>query len=419
MHKKSTSTARIQWKASLGHIHSRNNILRVGASRLLVSSAGLRWNEPDPSDGVYCLDSQTGAILWFVHTNTDANEIAVAGDSVIIPTDGGSIFVVSLESGDVRHIHLVDDSVFGKPLVIEHFDDWTALVFSKCGTAWTFSSRSESVRRIGVVSGTIRATPVALSNGDLIVASEEGSILRCSFEKSCFEVRQIAALDYRGFDPGYPTRAFVPAKITATPLVSRGRVYLGFARETTYLELPLACVSAKGGLLWQTGRVLADDPWGGNEKENQNFGNIRTTPALIANKLIVAPAYSHSMYFVDPMTGRIDGEVRIGELVFQQWSSPVPVGPRHAAIGRIDGVLSIVDVLERNLVASISLATAESEKLSRTHDDRPYEFMNYSPDPGEAPVGGICGTPLVHGANVYVGTTSGQIAAISLNLSRS
>lgn len=416
MHKKSASTARIRWKASLGHIHSRNNILRVDASRLLVSSAGLRWNEPDPADGVYCLDRQTGRVLWFANTNADANEIAIAGDSVIIPTDGGSVFVVSIDTGDVRQIHFVDDAVLGRPVVVEHFDGWTALLFTRRGTAWTFSNSSEYPRNVGSIDETIHATPVPLASGDLIVASEEGSILRCWFDKSIFETRKIGTLDYRGFSPSYPTRGFVPAKITATPLVSRGRIYLGFARETYYLGLPLACLSTRGGLLWQTGRVLDDDPWGQAEEKDPNFGNIRTTPALIAGRLVVAPAYSDSMYFVDPMTGRVDGEVRVGELVFQQWSSPVPIGSHYAAIGRVDGVLSIVDVLAGKLVASVSLATAEPEKLSRTHDDRPYEFMNYSPTPGETPVGGICGTPLVQGNNVYVGTTSGQIAAISLSL---
>ena len=80
----------------------------------------------------------------------------------------------------------------------------------------------------------------------------------------------------------------------------------------------------------------------------------------------------------------------------------------------MDGVCSVIDVQEGKLVASISLATAEAEALMRINENRPYESNSYALYPGDVPIGGICGTPLVVYNRVFVGTTSGQVTALKL-----
>jgi len=411
MHKDKPMAARTDWVASVGSIHSRNNLLAASESRLIVSTSGLDWNIQDPSDGIYCLDTFSGRVLWFARTKGDANEISLVGGWVVAPTDAGEVQVISLDQGQTEHVHHVGSPVFGKPHTVEHFGDWTASFVAHNGSVWILTDRGANCRQVGEIKGRVRATPAPLNDGSFVIASEEGDVFRCSFHRNGFSAHKIASLEYMGFGAAGQSQ---PAVISAKPLVHRNRIYLGFARDTYYDELPLVCLDPRGGIIWHNGRVRDLSIF---DNKNPGFGNVRTTPLLAGGRLIVTPAYSDSVYFLDPNTGIVRDRVRLGQNVFQQWASPVAIGSKHVAVGRVDGVLSVIDIVSTRLAASISLATPETETVTRHNAGKPYP-ADYSLLPGEVPVGGICGTPTVVGRRIYVGTTSGQLASIALKMPR-
>jgi outer membrane protein assembly factor BamB len=410
MHKTGFIAARIRWKSKVATIHSRNTFIKATEGRLLVSTSGSRWNSSDLADGIYCLDSSTGNVLWFAATNADANEIAVVGGYVIVPTDAGKVHVISAKSGETKYVHSVTAPVFGRAATVEHFGNWSALLVSYDGTVWVISEQGSRCQEIGQIPGRVRATAVPSYNRTFVIATEEGSIFRCYFNANNFKTKRIATLQYLGYGTHLQQGVPKTGNISATPLVRSGRIYVGFARETYFDDLPLACLSINGTPVWQGGRVSNNSLF---EDKQPGFGNIRTTPLFVGGKLIVAPAYSDSVYLLDPGSGIIKERVRLGQNVFQQWASPVAIGSSHAAIGRVDGVLSIIDTANARLVASISLAIPETEKVTRENAGRPYP-ADLALLPGEVPIGGICGTPLVAGDTIYVGTTSGDIASIVL-----
>ena len=55
-------------------------------------------------------------------------------------------------------------------------------------------------------------------------------------------------------------------------------------------------------------------------------------------------------------TGAFLAAIRVGPLVFQQWSAPIKFGEHRILFGRIDGRLSIIDLNDKVLLAFISLA---------------------------------------------------------------
>jgi outer membrane protein assembly factor BamB len=195
--------------------------------------------------------------------------------------------------------------------------------------------------------------------------------------------------------------------LTATPLLVGTKIFAGYARTTYSTDPAIFCFDLNEERVEWTARSY--------EEPEITFGNIRTTPALIGNRLLVASAYTNGVDILDAQSGRFLQRIALGQEVFQQWSSPVQIDEGRAALGRVDGVCSILDVAAGSLAASISLTTAESERFSAGSGDGKAgeSFPLYPGDP--APDGGICGTPLIDREMLFVGTTDGVVIGVNLN----
>ena len=90
----------------------------------------------------------------------------------------------------------------------------------------------------------------------------------------------------------------------------------------------------------------------------------------------------------------------------------VVCGADHVLLGRVNGVVSIVNFSERELVASISLSDRRV-RFGPFEDD--LWNRHYGLTPGKRPLG-ICGTPTVSNGIAFVGTSSGEVVAIEMGL---
>ena len=187
----------------------------------------------------------------------------------------------------------------------------------------------------------------------------------------------------------------------------RGRTAISsvtFARDAYYPDPPLTCIdSITGETVW---RSKARTP-------TEHFGNCRVTPMIVDSYVIAAFAYSDSLHIFDKMTGDNVATVKIGPQVFQQWSAPTLFGAHHVLLGRVDGVVSIVDVKSAKLVTSVSLTNRQVKSLEIDNVAR--EDQTFPLYPRSRPRG-VCGTPAVLGNVIYVGTTSSDLFAIELSL---
>lgn len=390
----------LRWQASVGGLHSRSPILD-GGDVIFVASCGVRWNVRDRLDGVFCLSKKTGKTLWFTPTLSDVNEMVRAGDEIIVPTDLGDVFVIDASTGEIKLIHQADSAVLGRPIVYEGLSQWSAVFASLNGTIYTIDSRSDEATPIGIVEGGVRSALTPLGSRRFLVTTETGQVIKVGMDRHGM-TQNILVSAPEGKYGG-------PVSITSNPLVIGDFAYIGYSRETYYEYPAVFCVNLREE---ETQWVAFD------EGTDEHYGNVRTTPLLIGGKLAVASAYSDSLTFLCPTTGVVLGRVKLGQTVLQQWSSPVAVDAEILAVGRVDGVLSLVDTKEEKLLASVSLATADAEKVARVRPagEDPEMFRLYPGEP--APDGAICGTPLASGRDLFVGTTDGSIAAIQMSSSK-
>lgn len=383
---------RLSWQAEISGVQSRNNFVQFGGE-IIFSSAGRTWNKSDEKDGVYSIDSETGRVNWFVPSGIDVNEIALVNGVVIAPTDRGEVLLIDASTSNVINSHRLGGPAFGKAIPFTIGGRRIALIASSNGGIFSIDVKTGNLELVANLDCSIRAS-LLFHKRKILAFSQEGGIfsLEPDNDWSVTKICDAPVGHYGG-----------PSGIAVAPLKIGDRLYIGYARETYYDDPPLFCYDLKKGEI----------VWEGRGAPQRHYGNLRSSPAMVRGKLVIAPAYSDSLVLVSPRTGAVISEIKVGQSVFQQWSGPVPLSNRYVAIGRVDGVCSIVDVETGRLSASISLVTAENERFFQEPDQSSDE--TYRLYPGEpAPAGGIVGTPFNTGSALFVGTTDGQIARVEL-----
>jgi hypothetical protein len=392
------------WRANIGRVHSKNCIV-VDGDRLFIGTCGHHWNVDDDEDGVSLLDVKTGDLIWFTATGCDVNGICRAGGYLLCPTDKGSVFFLDAVHGNVSAIIDLDSAALSRPLVW-HDDEgkWEAIVISAAGTVYQLGPTPSDVVKLGSVGEPVRADLVDISSQEcqvVVVATESGSVIRCVLGDGHFKPRILSRVTYKSHPlPGGGEVVETPSVLHAAPAVEGNRLYFGFARDTYYPTAPLVCIDA----------ITGDEIWRAPRLPQKHCGNCRVTPAIVGPYIATAFAYSNSLHVFNKENGAFVAAIGVGQHVYQQWSAPTRHGEHTLLLGRVDGRLSIIDLLEKKLVASISLATHEA-KLGPV-EDAGCEGR-YALYPRRRPLG-ICGTPTSVGNNVFVGTTSGDLFAIDI-----
>lgn len=387
------------WRQRVGGIQSRNTLVCDGP-RLYIGTCGETWNVRDSHDGVFCLNRTDGNILWFTPTTADVNEISLAGSSLLAPTDAGDVFVLDASSGKIIAVYRADSPVLGSPLVTEGVGGWSAVFASLAGTIYLIQEHSQNLVALGKIGGRIRASLVRLAASEFLAATENGKLIKCTMRGQELKSHELVAVppDLVWGDEVY---------ITATPLHVGTKIFAGFVRSTYGDDPAVFCFDLESESV----------DWVASSRKDVSltFGNVRATPALVGDKLVIASAYTDGVDILDAHNGNFLQRIVLGQNTFQQWSSPVPAGENRVALGRVDGVCSIVDVVAGTLAASISLTTAETERRAKANADDPREGENFTLYPGEAaPDGAICGSPLVDGDMLFVGTTDGVLVGVRL-----
>ncbi|MFT2093265.1 PQQ-binding-like beta-propeller repeat protein [Acidiphilium multivorum] len=394
----------VVWKVNVGRIHSKNCIV-VDDNRLFIGTCGQHWNVDDDEDGVVCLDAKTGSRIWFTPTGCDVNGICRAGRHLLCPTDRGSIFVLDANSGEVAGIFDLDAPALSKPLVWHQDDErWEAIAISASGTIYRLEHTLRDIQTAASLREPVRADVVDIGSPAkraFVAVTESGLVIRCEIKENQISPRILNRLTYT--TPTFSeceTECKTASVIHAAPATEGNAIFVGYARNTYYSTPPLICIDA----------VTGKEIWRAGQLPTEHCGNCRTTPVVIGPYLIAAFAYSDSLHLFDKRTGAFLAAIRVGPLVFQQWSAPIKFGEHRILFGRIDGRLSIIDLNDKVLLAFISLAKGKLkfEPFDDLQCDRPYPL-----GPRRRPLG-ICGTPTIVEDSVFVGTTSGELFAINL-----
>jgi outer membrane protein assembly factor BamB len=400
------------WSVKVGRMHSRNNIV-VRKNKAFLSSSGEQWNVPDELDGVYCVDLQTESTVWFARTYSDANEISLIGNVILVGTDQGKVFAINADTGAVLEEQTVRGPVYTSAIELEIADRQIGILISKVGEVVQYDVDANKFSILGALPHSIRANPAKISSNSFLVGSEEGAVTLVEIDE-----QQIKAKDVFDIPPhraSGPSDYSLHIRGISSIIALDDRVIVSYARNTYDRRPPILCFSLRTGKkIWDGGRIQT-----ASKNEAAHFGNSRVTPVVWKNLLISTFSYNDGVHAFSIETGKWVWRQRLDDSYFQNWSSPI-VNEDLLYVARINGVLSIIDLRTKKLLSSYSVEVLDvslnsaSPKISDGREPWPNNHLEFEsgPYPGQQIVAGICSTPAVWNGKILIGTTSGKLCCL-------
>lgn len=400
----------LRWAVDVGRMHSRNNIFVLG-DKAFLSSSGEDWNTPDPKDGVYCVDLRLGEVIWFTPTQSDANEVSLIQNVLLVGTDDGAAFAINAEDGSVLSRFRTDNPIYSRAIELETPSASIAVLISYGGDVVQYDFRSNRFNAIGKVPYGVRANPAKIAPNSFLVGSEVGLISKVEILAERVQVDPIFRIESHKASGTYDFNLEIRG--ISSIVVVGDRVIISYSRNTYDRRPPIACFSLKTRRkLWDAGRIRTL-----SKNNSVEFGNSRVVPAIWDEQVISTFSYNESVHGFSLETGKWIWRQRLDDSYFQNWSSPV----EHNGmlyIARINGVLSVLDIETKKMLASYSVEVFDfSSEISIEEDGwGPWPInaidMKSGPDPSQRIVAGICSTPAIWEENILVGTVSGKLCCL-------
>ena len=394
-------------------MHWRNNIV-IDGHKAFLSTSGSDWGIADDLDGVWCIDLETGRKIWFQRTRSDANEISLINNVVLVGTDGGAIFALSATDGNILDEIDVGAPTYVRAIKSENAANAIGMLTTKTGKIVRYDFTNNKFSIIGEIPYSIRSNPVAIGRDEFLVGAEEGAVLKISLGENASSVRyeNIFQAPVHRASGSYDFSLEVIG--ISSLVVVGGRVIVSYVRDTNDRRPPISCFSlSTGEKLWDASRISSV-----SKSENQEFGNSRITPVIWDKYLLSTFSYNEGLHAFSLETGKWSWRLRLDDSYFQNWASPVLQGDK-LFVARVNGVLSIIDLNARDILASYSVeivdGSADEEEFTKQGNDvgawpNSKNAVNETgPYPGQPLVAGICATPAINDDKILVGTVSGKL----------
>ncbi len=347
------SNPAVRWRARVGVTGWLNNPI-IAHNTVFIGSSGYLWNQGDaaipPSsrrnrqtDGVYAFDVKTGVQKWYTPAADDVNQIMYTEHQIIATGDEKAVWALDPETGLQRWITPLDGEGYqllsvGKEIVV---GDSTGKI------TWLDATTGKRLAQ-QQLDGAIRSGASA-SGTQVFTATTQGTVYAFDAKH-----KQKWKTSLRDVYPELISQYMPQLEIYGAPTLYDGAVVIGFARDTTYPTPALVALEKNTGKLrWK----------GSSNRGNTSWGNVRTSPALVGERLIYAEAYSNSIVSLQSDTGAYEGRQYAGAMMFPQWSSPAVAG-QTAYVPRFDGGLYAIDTEKGDLRWQLYLGIPEN--VSRT-----------------------------------------------------
>jgi len=295
---------RVLWKAEVGVFSWLNSPLVLGKAVVVAPSSGSAHNKPDAKDGVSAFDFATGKRLWFTHFDQDANGVAATKTHVFATSDDEHVYALEMKTGKVAWKAKGEGKMYTHPLVVGD----RVVVGDAGGWVRAFASADGKALWKVQLTGAIRGG--ASSDGaQVFVASQGGDVAALGLDGKIAWKKTFKRAAWNNQGPDEAISVYSP------PVVGKDALYVPFGRDTYYKDLPAVHAIDKktGALKWKA-------------KGPGDWGNLRSTPALVGERLIYGEPYSGDVAALDAKTGRMAYREEIGRCFFPQWSSPAVAG---------------------------------------------------------------------------------------------
>ncbi len=391
----------IGWKAYVGRQAWKNSPVVVG-SNVYVGSAGDDWNSPDPKDGVYCLDCETGAVRWFAHTPTDSNQVLVSKGRVVTGCDDGTVAAFASSDGRPLWSLILDSGIVAGPVLLsadcgfsmvkqEGPVDEPMLVVTYKGTVSVLDlGTGRRLYELNIGKSVIGAVAVyEQDRHQFITVPTEDGVLVTIAHTPYAESLEISSSSKIGEH----------VSLAARPAFFEGTIFVGLVG---WGPRQLAAVDATSGA-----PVWANDD---HDYQRGGAGNVRGAPVIFRDDVIYAAAYSDGIRALDRRTGKFAWDLRLGQEMFEHWSSPV-VSKKALYLGRHDGYIHKVDLRARRRVWSMYVGESQTAGDAISGDQSIPEFAGSAAwrSGNSAPV---MATPCIDRGRLYVGTYEGYLFCV-------
>lgn len=308
---------RIRWQKSVGILSWLNSPLVLGKSVVIVPSSGKAHNKPDADDGVVALDLASGKKLWFAHFDQDANGAVASASRVFATSDDGHLYAIELKSGKIAWKRPGSGKMYSYPLLL----DSRVIVGDAGGYVRAFAADDGKELWTAQLTGAIRGG--ASSDGQSVYVASQGGELAALSPATGKPVWKKTVMRPPWNNQGRD----LPLEVYAPLVVGGDALFVSFARDTYYTDQPAIYALDK-----KTGNVK----W--RAKGPGDWGNVRSTPVLVAGQLVYGEPYSGDVVAINAANGRVTYRSTIAPCYFPQWASPAAAGSR-VYLPRFDGAL--------------------------------------------------------------------------------
>ncbi|MCB2222697.1 MAG: PQQ-binding-like beta-propeller repeat protein [Actinobacteria bacterium] len=373
----------ILWQTDLGVFGWLNNPVIAG-NRVFIGSAGNAQFEGDSADGVYAIDLTTGGEIWHFESENDVNGVAVAEDIVVATGDEGRVWGISAtgtEQGRALWSADLGISVFTNPLII----DGLAIVGDGNGEVTALDLYTGERKWRMAVAGPVRGG-MASDGTRVYVVSEEGGAAAVALDGTVVWRQDLTDGD------GNAIRVFAAPTVTAQLLI------VPLVRDDLYPQPAMMALEKQSGAVrWRSVDVAGlQDEW----------GNIRSSPALIGTLAVYGETYSDHLVAIDVASGETRWAVTAGHFCYPHWSSPA-ITTGQVILARYDGGLYAIDAAGGSLEWSVYVGDDSNGAVPDEWDED--NFCEWTPIEG-API--LSSPAIAENGTVVVGSLQGVLTAV-------
>ncbi len=328
----------IRWKAKVG-IQGWLNSPVVQGNLVLVPSSGTRHNRSDGADGIYAIDLNTGKQKWHRRLPQDANGVAITAVHALATSDDGHLYALDLASGKILWKQRGKGKMYTHPLIV----GWRVFVGDGSGMLRAYRATDGVPQWEIQLQGAIRGG--AASDGEHVYAISEGG--------EGVAAKLDGTVVWKGIleRPTFSGSSSTPIVTYSPPIVHGEQLLVPFVRDTTYDWPAIASLDRHSGqITWQS---TGEGSW----------GNIRSTPVVVDDKLIYGETYSGDVAAVSVSDGKLGFRFRVGQCYFPQWASAA-AAQGVVYLPRFDGNLYALRASDGALLWQAHLSEAASARVS-------------------------------------------------------
>lgn len=389
------------WSIQVGIQGYANTPLVLDDGSIYVSSQGDRWNNrannpPDPRNGVYRLDPQTGAILWHVDTVQDANGMSVSGDTLVVGTDDGEVIAIDRHEGQVLWRQQVECAVTSAPLI----DDGLVIVH-----------RRDRIAALSLQTGEVVGEPLGeCRNGERGWISVDDDTWYVSFSRRALEVREDGELLWAVDEPAEQMGGWdgwQPPILTTSMFVQQ------------YHRWPFGDPTVRGSrrpgivAFWRDNGQVAwaidvNEPSLTVDERGLPAAFLRANPWIVGDRVLYTPTNRPELVAYNVVDGSVAETLTLPDCRRRQFASMVGT-PSMGYLPRHDGVLYGVRPQPLSIAWRITLGLHGAAGLRETQAPVDGAECSAEPTNGEA----LFSTPAIGpDGTVYIGAGDGWIYAL-------